>query len=163
MIALAKAQQVKLKKNNVDFVAADLLTLPFKDGVFDFIASYNALHLRSVDLKVSSLCSLLRPGGRMVISVSFTKPFRLVGEFPLGYFLNTLRNTPKYIRSYDFRTVWRILSFQLSPKRIWYLWSSKKMTPELFQNIYSRLLPGCSIKKKDWRMIAFWEAPGIIK
>ena len=161
MIALAKAQQVKLKKNNVDFVVADLSNLPFKNGIFDFIASYNALRLRSVDLKVPGLCSLLRPGGRMVISESVITPFRLAGEFPIWHVLNTLRNTPRYIRSYDFRTTWHILSFQLSPGRIRYLWKSKKMTPELFQDIYSRLLPGCSIKKKDWRMIAFWEAPGI--
>ena len=163
MIALAKAQQVKLKKNNVDFVVADLSNLPFKNGIFDFIASYNALRLRSVDLKVPGLCSLLRPGGRMVISESVITPFRLAGEFPIWHVLNTLRNTPRYIRSYDFRTTWHILSFQLSPGRIRYLWKSKKMTPELFQDIYKRLLPGCSIKKKDWRMIAFWEAPGIGK
>lgn len=159
MIVVAKAHQAKLKKDNADFVVADLSNLPFKEGIFDFIASYNAIRLRSVDLKVSGLCSLLSPGGRMVIHEGITTTSRLAGEFPIWHVLGTLSKAPKYATFYGLRTMWRILSFQLSPGWIRYLWKSKKVTPELFQNIYSRLLPGCSIKKKGWRMIAFWEAP----
>jgi ubiquinone/menaquinone biosynthesis C-methylase UbiE len=159
MIALAKAHQAKLKKDNVDFVVADLSNLPFKEGIFDFIASYNAIRLRSIELKVPSLCCLLKPGGRMVIHESITITSRLVGAFPMWQVLDTLRSAPKYAISYGLRTMLRILSFQLSPGWIRYLWKSKKLTPELFQNIYSRFLPGCSFKEKAWRMIAFWEAP----
>lgn len=159
MIVVAKAHQAKLKKDNADFVVADLSNLPFKEGIFDFIASYNALRLRSVDLKVPGLCSLLSSGGRMIINEGITTTSRLVGEFPIWHVLGTLRRAPKYALSYGLRTMWRILSFQLSPGWIRYLWKSKKMTPELFQDIYRHLLPGCSIKKNGWRMIAFWEAP----
>ena len=160
MIALAKAHQAELKKDNVDFVVADLSNLPFKEGIFDFIASYNALRLRSIELKLPGLCCLLRPGGRMVIHESITTTSRLVGEFPIWQVLDALRGAPKYAISYGLRTMLRIISFQLSPGWIRYLWKSKKLTPELFQNIYSRFLQGCSIKEKAWRMIAFWEAPG---
>ncbi len=163
MIAIAKAHQTKLKKKNVDFVVADLSNLPFKKGIFNFIASYNAIRLRSIDSRLSSLCSLLRPGGRIVIHEGTTTTSRLVGKFPIWRILGTLKRAPKYALSYGLRTMWRILSFQLSPGWIRYWWKSEKLTPELFQDIYSRLLPGCSIKKKGWRMIAFWEAPGIGK
>jgi ubiquinone/menaquinone biosynthesis C-methylase UbiE len=160
MIALAKAQQAEQKKGNVDFVVADLSNLPFKEGCFDFIASYNALRLRSIELKVPELCRLLRPRGRIVIHEGITTTSRLTGEFPIWQVLDTLRNTPKYAFSYGLQTMWRILLFQLSPGWIRYLWKAEKLTPGLFQTIYSRLLPGCSFKKKAWRMIAFWEAPG---
>jgi ubiquinone/menaquinone biosynthesis C-methylase UbiE len=159
MIALAKTHQAKLKKDNVGFVVADLSNLPFKEGTFDFIASYNALRLRSIELKLPDLCCLLRSGGRMVIHEDTTKTPVLV-EFPIWQVLYALKNSPKYAISYGLKTMWRILSFQLSPGWIRYLWKSKKLTPELFQNIYSRLLPGCRFKKKDWRMLAFWEVPG---
>jgi len=160
MIAIAKEHQTKLKRGNVDFVVADLSNLPFKEGIFDFIASFNALRLRSIELKVPKLCGLLKPGGRMVIHESVTKPSRLAGEFPIWQVLDALKSAPKYAISYGLRTMCRILSFRLSPKWIRYFWKSKKLTPELFQNIYSRLLPGCSFKKESWRIMAFWEAPG---
>ena len=160
MIVLAKAQQAEQKKGKVDFVVADLSNLPFKEGTFDFIASYNAIRLRSIESKMHGLCILLKPGGRMVIHEGITTTSRLTGEFPIWQVLDTLRSAPKYAISYGLRTMWHILSFQLSPGWIRYLWKSKKLTPELFQTIYSRLLPGCSFKKKTWRIIAFWEAPG---
>jgi ubiquinone/menaquinone biosynthesis C-methylase UbiE len=83
MIAIAKAHQTKLKKKNVDFVVADLSNLPFKDGIFNFIAGYNALRLKLVDLKVHGLCSLLRPSGRMVIHECHHN-FSLMGDFQYG-------------------------------------------------------------------------------
>jgi ubiquinone/menaquinone biosynthesis C-methylase UbiE len=160
MIALAKARQAELKKNNIDFVVADLLNLPFKEGTFDFIASYNAIRLRSIESKVPGLCRLVRSGGRMVIHEGITTTSRLLGEFPIWHIIITFRSAPKNAISYGFRTMWRILSFQLNPGWIRYLWKSKKVTPELFQTIYSRVLPGCDFKKRTWRIIAFWEAPG---
>jgi ubiquinone/menaquinone biosynthesis C-methylase UbiE len=160
MIIFAKTQQTELKKDNVDFVVADLMKLPFKEGIFDFIASYNALRFRSIELKLSGLSHLLKPGGRMVIYENITPTSRLVGGFPLWQVLSILKSTPKNIFNRGLRTSWHILSFRLSPGWIRYLWKSQKITPEVFQDIYSHLLPGCTIKKKAWRMIAFWEAPG---
>lgn len=163
MIAAAKTRQAELKKENVDFVVADLSNPPFKEGIFDFIASYGAIRLRSIESKVPGLCRLIRPGGRMVIHEGTTTTSRFFGEFPIWQILYALKNAPKYAIFYGLRTMWRILSFQLSPGWIRYSWKGKKLPPELFQNIYSHLLPGCRIKKKNWRMIAFWEAPGAVK
>ncbi len=159
MITFAKRQQAKLKKGNLDFVVGDLSSLPFKDETFDFIATYNAIRFRSIELRIMELCRLLKPGGHMIIHENVTKPSHITGEFPIWHLFDALKNAPKYALLYNLQTMGSILSYRLNPKWIRYLWKSKKLTPELFQRIYSQLLPGCSFKRKGWRMLAFWQAP----
>lgn len=154
-----KEQQAKLKKGNLNFVVGDLLNLPFKEGTFDFIATYNAIRFRSIELKIMELCRLLKPCGHMIIHENIIKPSRITGEFPIWHLLDALKNAPKYAISYNLRTMWSILSYRLNPKWIRYLWKSKKLTPEIFQSIYNQLLPGCTFKRKGWRMLALWQAP----
>lgn len=159
MIALAKKQQTKLKKGNIDFIVADLSIPPFKEGSFDFIATYNTVRFGSIESKIIGLCRLLKPCGRMIVHENIIKPSRITGEFPIWPILDTLMKAPRYAFSYNLRTTWSILSYRLNPKWIRYLWKSKKFTPNSFQDIYSRLLPGCRFKEKAWKILVFWEAP----
>jgi len=158
MVALAKERSARLHKTNVDFVVADLSLPPFKEGVFDCLACYNALRLASVELKVPKLRRLLREGGRMVIFETITSTSRVPGGLPLGQILQVFKSAPRYAKDYGFGTMWSILSFWLNLKWINYLRKSRKISPELFKDVYNRLLPGCRFKENTWRIIAFWEA-----
>jgi len=163
MIKLAKFHQSRLKIKNVEFIVADLETLPFGKGTFDFIVSYIAIHCTHMETVLPALTGLIKPGGRMVICDLVTSHPRLEAS-PLWQMLRVIRNVPNYIRSYDLRTMWRIVSFEMKPAWIRYVCDdkNKKFTPESFREIYSRLLPGCRFErnpKTPWKGVVFWEAP----
>jgi len=163
MIRLARFHQARLEIKNVEFIVADLETLPFGKGTFDFIVSNTAIHCTRMEIVLPALTSLIKPGGRMVICDLVTSHPRLEAS-PLWQMLRVIRNIPNYIRSYDLRTMWRIVSFQMKPSWIRYVCDdkNKKFRPESFREIYSRLLPGCRFErnpKTPWRMAALWEAP----
>jgi ubiquinone/menaquinone biosynthesis C-methylase UbiE len=163
MIRLARVHQGRLEIKNVEFIVADLETLPFGKGTFDFIVSYIAVHCTRMEIVLPALTWLIKPGGRMVICDLVTSYPRLEAS-PLWQRLRVIRNVPNYIRSYNLRTMWRIVFFQMKPAWIRYVCDDKnrKFTPESFREIYSRFLPGCRFErnpKTPWRMAAFWEAP----
>jgi len=163
LIKLAKRHQEELQKANVDFVVADLVNLPFREETFDFVVSNTVLHDTPMEVTLPGLSRIVNPSGRMVLCDLVTLSPRLEA-FPLWQILRVLRSIPTYILAFGFRTMWRVVSFQLSPRWIRYVCDpkNKRLTPESFREIYSRLLPGCRFErnpKTPWRMAAFWEAP----
>lgn len=162
MIALAKKRQAEQQRNNVNFVIADLETLPFKDETFDFVVSRNTLSLTRLDVTLPGLRRLVKPGGRMILSdVVKSAPAWMHRPSPIWLVLRAFKNAPGYARAHGLRTMWRVVSFLISPAWIRHLQRNKKLTPEAFQNIYGRFLPGCEFKSSGWYMTAFWVAPEI--
>ncbi len=162
MINLAKRHQEELQKMNVDFVVADLTNLPFRKETFNFVVSNTVLHDTPMELTLPELSRVLSPGGRTVLCDLVSFHPRLEAS-PLWQILCILRDVPRYL-PLGFRTMWRVVSFQLSPRWIRYTCdpSNKRLTLGSFREIYSRLLPGCRFErnpKTPWRMAAFWEAP----
>ena len=161
MIALAKERQTKMRKKNVYFLKADLENLPFLKEMFDFVVSKATLHHTRLENTLPDLRRLVKPGGRMVV-FDFITSTPYLDKLPIWHVIRSLKRAPALARSYGFRTMWRILSFQLSSLWIRHECNDKKFTPGSFQEIYSRFLPGCRFErnpKTPWRMVVFWEAP----
>ncbi|NWG03428.1 MAG: class I SAM-dependent methyltransferase [Syntrophaceae bacterium] len=162
MIALAKEHQIQMGKKNIHFLKADLENLPFLRETFDFVVSKATLHHTRLEVTLPGLRQLVRPGGRMVVFDQITSTPHL-DKYPIWHMIRSLKKATSILRSHGFRTMWRILSFQLSPQWIRHVCKHKLLTGDSFENIYSRFLPGCRFKRYPWRMIAFWEAPVISK
>jgi ubiquinone/menaquinone biosynthesis C-methylase UbiE len=162
MIKFAKKHREELQKANVDFVIADLVNLPFRGEAFDFVVSKTVLHHTPMEVTLRGLSRMVKPSGRMVLCDLITlRPW--LDRSPLWQILRILRSIPRYAISLSPRTMWRVVSFQLSPKWIRHLCDPKNkiLTPESFREIYSRFLPGCRFErnsKTPWKMVAFWEA-----
>jgi SAM-dependent methyltransferase len=69
-IELARAHE-----DDVTYVEADVLTHPFPDGSFDFVASVATIHHMDAGKALARLRDLLRPGGTLVV-VGLARPSR---------------------------------------------------------------------------------------
>jgi ubiquinone/menaquinone biosynthesis C-methylase UbiE len=159
MIALAKQHQTQERRDNVNFVIADLESLPFGDEAFDFVVSLEVLHETRLELTLPHLRRLVKADGRMVVrdpvASNIPPAASLIREM-----LGTVKSAPALARAHGLRTMWRIVSFRLSPAWIRHLRHGRKLTPRAFQDTYSRLLPGCRFKNQRWAMTAIWDASG---
>lgn len=158
MIALAKKRQSEHRKNNVDFVVADLARLPFAEQTFDFVVSNSALHHTRLDLSLPELRRVIKGGGQMFLR-DLVASFPRLYTYPAWQVLRALMGAPNYARSHGLRTMVRILSFRTSPAWFRHVSEPAWVTPEAFQEAYSRFLPGCKFERLGWEMTAFWEAP----
>ena len=67
MLARARARALRRGLSRVEFVAGDMLALPFEDGQADLVLSYSGLHMVSdPELAVRELTRCLKPGGRLL-------------------------------------------------------------------------------------------------
>ncbi len=67
MLARARERALRRGLSRVEFVAGDMLALPFDDGVADLVLSYSGLHMVSdPERAVRELARCLKPGGRLV-------------------------------------------------------------------------------------------------
>lgn len=67
MLARARARAMRRGLPRVEFVAADMLALPFDDGEADLVLSYSGLHMVSdPERAVRELARCLKPGGRLI-------------------------------------------------------------------------------------------------
>jgi len=70
----AMLERARRKSASVDWVQADLLTLPFPDASFDAATiGFGARNLADLELGLSELNRVLRPGGRLAI-LEITQP-----------------------------------------------------------------------------------------
>ena len=160
MLALEKKRQNEQQDGNVDFVVADLESLPFVEHTFDLVVSNGALHHTRLSVSLPRLRKLVKPGGRMLIH-DLVSSYPRLHAYRAWNVWRALLGAPIYARSYGFRATWRILAFRTS--RAWLRQVSHDshawVTPEAFQEAYSRFLPGCKFERLGWEMAAFWEAP----
>jgi ubiquinone/menaquinone biosynthesis C-methylase UbiE len=161
IIHIAKRQKADQQKTNVDFFVADLENLPFREQSFDVVVSNYTLNHTSLEVTLPALRQMVKPGGRIVIR-DLTTRFPHLDASRLWRRLRVLWNHKRFIRSHDFRALWRALSFTMSSRWIDCLTSEnyRKLTPEAFRAIYHRLLPGCElVQRHRWAMTAIWECP----
>jgi ubiquinone/menaquinone biosynthesis C-methylase UbiE len=156
MITLAKKRQVEQRKDNLHFVTADLESVSLQEEAFDFVVSDTALRHTQLHLALPRLRRIVRQDGRMVLRDLVTIQPKLAA-LPIWHVLRAFKIAPTYIRRHGFRTTNRILSFRLSPSWIRHECSGAWLTPNSFQTIYRRFLPGCRFKDFGWAMAAIWE------
>lgn len=160
MLALAKKRQNAQHDGNVDFVVADLESLPFVEHTFDLVVSNGALHHTRLSVSLPRLRKLVKPGGRMLIH-DLVSSYPRLHAYRAWHVLRALMSAPVYARSYGLHTMWRILAFRTSRAWLRHVEDDNNawVTPEAFQESYSRFLPGCKFERLGWEMTAFWEAP----
>jgi ubiquinone/menaquinone biosynthesis C-methylase UbiE len=156
MIALAKRHRIEQQKNNVHFIVADLEDPPFPERAFDLVVSFNTLHNTNVNVTLPILRRLVKPGGRMVLH-DLTSSLPGLHASPVWQVLYALMSAPGHAKAYGLRTMWRILSFRTSPAWLRHVRTDVWLTPETFQKVYSRFLPGCTFKRAGMGMTAYWE------
>jgi ubiquinone/menaquinone biosynthesis C-methylase UbiE len=67
MLARARARASRRGLSRVEFMAGDMLALPFDDGEADLVLSYSGLHMVSdPERAVRELARCLKPGGRLI-------------------------------------------------------------------------------------------------
>lgn len=160
MLALAKNRQNEQQNGNVDFVIANLESLPFAEHTFDFVVSNGALHHTRLSVSLPRLRELVKPGGRMLLH-DLVSAYPRLHAYRAWHVLRALMSAPVYARSYGLHTMWRILAFRTSLAWLRHVGNDNNawVTPEAFQGAYSRFLPGCKFERLGWEMAAFWEAP----
>jgi ubiquinone/menaquinone biosynthesis C-methylase UbiE len=156
MVSLARKRRLEQRKGNVHFVTADLDNLPLQEETFDLVVSDTALRHTQLHIALPGLRSMVRPNGRMVLRDLVTNRPKFA-VLPIWHVLRAFRMAPAYIRRHGFRTTNRNLAFRLSPSWIRHECSGAWFTPDSFQTIYSRFLPGCWFKDYGWAMAAIWE------
>ena len=162
MITLAKSYRANERKDNIDFLVADLEELPFKEMTFDLVMSSFAMHSTRLDISLPSLSRVLKPGGRMIITDFISINPRLDAS-PTWQVLRSLKKALKLARLFSLRDIWRLVMFELNPVWIRHKCedarTGKRMKPKTFEMAYSRFLPSCRFERHDGRMVALWEAP----
>ena len=89
MLGVAK-RRARSGAGRPDFVAADALRLPFRDGVFDAITvGYGLRNIADPQLALAEMRRVLAPGGRAVI-LDFGKPDNPVAAFLYKGYLRTM-------------------------------------------------------------------------
>ncbi len=67
MLARARARATRRGLSRVEFVAADMLALPFDDGEVDLMLSYSGLHMvNDPEQAVREFARCLKPDGRLI-------------------------------------------------------------------------------------------------
>jgi ubiquinone/menaquinone biosynthesis C-methylase UbiE len=67
MLSRARKRASRRSLGQVEFLAADMTSLPFQDGVADLFLSFSGLHMvPNPDRAIAEIARCLRPGGRVI-------------------------------------------------------------------------------------------------
>jgi ubiquinone/menaquinone biosynthesis C-methylase UbiE len=157
MIALAKSRQAEASAGNAEFLVADLRRLPFRNHSFDFVVSRNVLHLTPMETAAPELCRVIRPRGRLLVQDLVTTHPRL-RRLRSWQVLRTLMRVPGMLRAQGLRATWRIFRFRTSPGWLQHVTAGHLVTPDEYQSVCRRLLPGCEIDLHGDQIAVLWEA-----
>lgn len=81
MVSYAKEKAKRLGCENVDFLLADALALPFPDRMFDLIVCRGFLKVVAEPKKLLTQCwRVLRPGGKMFFSDTYYEGLEILAE-----------------------------------------------------------------------------------
>ena len=159
MINLARKYKAEQKKNNIHFIIADLENAPLQEQSFDLVLSDTAFGHVELDLVLPMLRRIVKKDGRLILRELVSANPKLATS-PIWVVLRRFKAFPGNIRRFGFQAAYRILSFQLNRSWIRHEYRARWLTPDSFQSIYSRFLPGCQFKNFGWTMAAIWE-PGV--
>jgi SAM-dependent methyltransferase len=159
-------------------VFADLEALPFAEHSFDFVVAASSVQRTHLNVTLLGLRRLVRPGGRLALYVNVSS-FPRLRDWWLARVIMTIPGAFGYLKSYGFRTMWRLIRFQIS--RAWLqqgndveflrarreevqdralVSASPVPTPATLREMCKRLLPGCRLERTyRWAMTVVWEAP----
>jgi ubiquinone/menaquinone biosynthesis C-methylase UbiE len=157
MIALAKSRQAEASAGNAEFLVADLRRLPFRNHSFDFVVSRNVLHLTPMETAAPELCRVIRPRGRLLVQDLVTTHPRL-RRLRSWQVLRTLMRVPGMLRAQGLRATWRIFRFRTSTGWLQHVTAGHLVTPDEYQSVCRRLLPGCEIDLHGDQIAVLWEA-----
>ena len=74
-----------IDQHRMSYVAAPVETIPFPDGHFDIVASFNSLdHVENVERAISEVERVLKPGGRFLLIVEVDHPATLAEPHTIG-------------------------------------------------------------------------------
>lgn len=160
MIGLAKKYKTEQRKHNVHFVIADLESAPLQEQSFDLVLSDTAFGHIQLDIVLPMLRGIVKKNGRLILRELVSAHPKLATS-PVWVVLRRFKALPGNIRRFGLHAAYRILSFQLSRSWILHEYKARWLTPNSFQTIYRRFLPGCQFKDFGWTMAAIWE-PGFV-
>lgn len=84
-------------------VVADAHLLPFADGTFDAVVSFNTFeHLSDPNRAAAEIYRVLKPGGRLVVHTAFLQP---VHEPPHHYYNTTEYGLRRWFEAFDIASV----------------------------------------------------------
>jgi ubiquinone/menaquinone biosynthesis C-methylase UbiE len=155
LIARAKAKQLEQKISNVAWVVGDIEQLPFASGAFDFVGSYNVLHLVDEKAALGELSRCLTEKGRLVVRATGlrTQLPTPLKEMRQGYRYWQL--FMGYVRDYGAQTAVRLMANH--SKTDTFDPNGTRFDPYRFERLVMDALPGCSIETEQAGKVVFWE------
>ena len=155
LLELAQKKPKEPGEANVAWVIASADALPFRANAFDYITSTYALRFSNLQRSLPEIRRTIRPGGRVAIFDSVTRPARF--GFWLNYGRDTMRLAPQLLRSYGVRGMCRIVAYRLTTAGVRHTRESRTLAPADFMEIFQRYFP-----EQDRRIIfspgrLFWQ------
>jgi ubiquinone/menaquinone biosynthesis C-methylase UbiE len=138
-LELAQKKQREVGEANVAWVIASADALPFRTSTFDYITSTYALRFSNLQRSLPEIRRTIRPGARVAIFDSVTRPARF--GFWLNYGRDIMRLAPQLLRSYGVRGMCRIVAYRLTTAGVQDTRASRMLAPAAFMEIFQRYFP----------------------
>lgn len=162
LIEIARGLERAQALTNIAWVVGDMERPPFQSDSFDLVVSTNAIRLTNVPVSLEQLARLVKPGGRFAIQDILANRHGLrVFLFP--YFFRTLRGAPRYLRLYGPMMLLRILGYRLSRVELRRAIRVDRLTFDVLEEIYHRVMPGSMLQTDRWGYLAIWDKPSNAK
>jgi SAM-dependent methyltransferase len=137
------------------FVAGDAARLPLRTGSVDLVYSYGMLHHLPLDIALTEVRRVLRPGGTAVLADFLSAEGR-----PRHHRWEALRAAAGYRRRLGLRSAVRITAFRLRPAWIRHVRSDRFLSGAEFRRRYGEQLPGAKIIDEGSRAVVVWTSGG---
>jgi ubiquinone/menaquinone biosynthesis C-methylase UbiE len=120
------------KRRNLDVQAADLASLPFKDGTFDFVYSFKVLpHIQKIENAIKELSRVTKKSGFLVLEFYNSRSIRgLIKKFkPPSSISGSVQDTDMFTRIETLNT---FISYLPSELKIVEICGIRTITPSAF-------------------------------
>jgi len=155
MIRLAQDRVRAMARKNVVFLVGDAQAPPLAADSFDLVVSDTAIHDTNMEDSLPAIRALVRPGGRLVVRDIITHNHSRARSLTWQV-LGTLRSIPRYLWRLGPAATLRVLRFELSPTWVRHRAEGAELTPDEFERVFSRHLPGCRFIHEPWFVTACW-------
>lgn len=154
----AEALRLKMGADNIAFVVGDVQAPPFRDGVFEVVASRYTLHHTNLDETLPAVRDLVAPGGRLFLRDIATRLPWLQRFRGWHVFLAVLRGIDRAVFKGP-GSGWRLFRYLTRPASIRHATVENRLqTHRNYRRFHRRWLPGCDFSKARG-MLRLKEAP----